>query len=146
MITLQNTVDVNVPVERAFDFVVNLENVPKWQPAVIETKRLTEGPTRVGSQFREVAKMMGRKVETVCTITSLEPASRVAFKGDSTGPFSYTTNYVFEARASGTRIVIDGAFEFRGWWRLLEPLVRGELRKESAGELVAMKAAMERSG
>ena len=126
-----------------FDFVVNVENAPKWQPAVLETTRVTPGPLRVGSQFREVAKMMGRRVTTVCEITELVPLERFAFSATSSGPFSYATTYAFEAKGESTRISIDGRFTLKGLWRFIEPLVKGEVTRESAAELLAMKAAIE---
>ena len=144
MITLRNELDVNRPAADVYDFLVNIENAPKWQPAVIETRRITEGPIRVGTQFREVAKVMGRRVETTCEITELVPLKCMAFRATSTGPFAYHTSYSLEDRGNSTRITIEGAFELKGLWRLLEPLVRGEVRKESAQELQVMKAAIER--
>ena len=144
MITLRNELDVNRSIDHVFNFIVNVENAPKWQPAVIETRRLTDGPIRVGSQFREVAKMMGRRVETVCEITALEPRVRVAFRGTSNGPISYATTYTLAQRGHGTRIVIEGSFELKGLWRFVERLLQSDIRKESAQELKAMQAALER--
>lgn len=46
MITLQETIDINRPVAEVYDYVVNVENAQKWQPAVTEVKRITEGPIR----------------------------------------------------------------------------------------------------
>lgn len=135
--------DVNRPISDVFQFVAHVENAPKWQPAVIETRRLTDGPVHVGTRFREVAKMMGRRVETVCEITELVPDRKLSWKATSTGPFSYQTSYTFTANGPATRIDIIGTFALRGLWRLLEPLVGGEVRKESAQELTAMKAAIE---
>jgi hypothetical protein len=146
VITLHGEVDVNRHAADVYDFIVNVENAPKWQPAVIETSRITDGPIRVGTQFREVAKMMGRRVETICEITDLQPSRRVAFRATSNGPLSYATSYLLEPQGDTTRVTIEGTFTFKGLWRLLEPLVRGEVRKESAQELLAMKAAIERRG
>ena len=143
MITLRNQLEINRPLAEVYDYIVNLENVPKWQPAVVETTRITEGPLHIGSQFREVAKFMGRQVNTICQITELEPMRRIAWRGTSSGPASYSATYDLEADGASTRVTIVGTFEFKGLWRLLEPFIRGEVRKESEGELRAMKAAVE---
>ena len=143
MVTLRNTLEVRRPVSAVYDFLVNLENVPKWQPAVIETKRVTEGPIRVGTQFREVAKLMGRRVEGLCEITQLEPGKTIAFHGTPHGPFSYEATYTLESLGDATRISIVGHFRFKGLWRLLQPLARVMLSMESAQELAAMKVAIE---
>jgi uncharacterized protein YndB with AHSA1/START domain len=143
MIALRHRVDIDRPVADVFDFVANVENAPKWQPAVIETKRITPDPIGLGSQFREVAKMLGRRVTTLCEITEFVPGKRLSFAATSTGPFSYATTYTFETTGATTRLGIDGTFRLSGIWRLLEPLVKREVRNESAGELKAMKAAIE---
>ena len=143
MITLRNQLDVNRPVAEVFDFIANVEGVPKWQPAVIESRRLSEGPLHIGSQFRETAKFMGRQISTICEITELEPMRRIAWRGTSSGPASYSAAYDLEADGTSTRITIHGTFEFKGLWKLLEPFIGAEVRKESQGELKAMKAAIE---
>lgn len=143
MITIAVSAEVARPVADVYDFIVNVENVPKWQPAVIESRRVTPGPVRVGAEFTEVAKLLGRRVETVCTFTELEPNRTIAFHATSSGPFSYDTRYTLEPAGSGTRIQIAGRFRFKGLWRLLEPILGGEVRKESAQEVQAMKAAIE---
>lgn len=39
MITLENTLEVQRTPKEVFAFLVTVENAPKWQPAVIQTKR-----------------------------------------------------------------------------------------------------------
>jgi hypothetical protein len=143
MIALKHEIDIDRRVSDVFQFVAHVENTPKWQPAVIESKRITTGPLRVGTQFQEVATVMGRRVTTVCEITEYVPDRKLAWRATSTGPFTYATTYTFTPAGNRTRIDITGTFSLRGLWRLLEPLVRGEVRKESAQELTAMKAAIE---
>ena len=143
MITLRETVEIDRPLEEVFNYVVNVENAPKWQPAVIEVKRITNGPIGVGTKFKEVAKMMGRRVDTICEITELETNKKFAFKGTSSGPFEYESTYTLEPKENGTSISIVGNFRTKGFWRLLEPFIKGEVAKESSQELAAMKEAIE---
>ena len=143
MITLQETIQIDRPVKEVYDYVVNVENTQKWQPAVIEVRRLTEGPIRVGTKFSEVAMMMRRRVHSTCEITQLEPNSTVAFKGTSDGPLEYQTTYTLVANGNATQLHIVGSFRTKGLWRLLEPLFGGEVRSQSRHELTAMKAMIE---
>jgi uncharacterized protein YndB with AHSA1/START domain len=143
MITLRETIDVKSPVEGVYNYLVNLENVQRWQPAVIEVTRLTEGPTRVGTRFREVVRFMGRRYTSICEIVELEPNKLFAFKASSDGPLEYHTKYTFEPADGGTRLEIVGSFQTKGLWRLAEPMMRGEIQKESQMELVAVKKAIE---
>jgi uncharacterized membrane protein len=143
MITLRESIEINRSVKEVYDYVVNVENAQKWQPAVIQVKRLTEGPTRVGTQFSEVAKMMGMRISTTCEITELEANKTIAFKATSSGPIEYETSYTFEPNGDRTRLNIHGTFRTKGFWKFLEPLFKAEIKKESQGELVAMKRMIE---
>ena len=143
MIRLQESIEINRPVKEVYDYIVNVENAQKWQPAVIEVKRVTEGPIRVGTQFREVAKMMGRQFNTICEITELEAEKRFAFKGTSSGPFEYEASYTLEPRGNATRLNIVGKMRTKGLWILLEPIFKGEVKKESRQEVLRMKSVIE---
>lgn len=143
MITLQETIEINRPVKEVYDYVVNVENAPKWQPAVIEVKRLTDGPIRVGTKFSEVAKMMGRRINATCEITELVPNKTFAFKGTSDGPMEYEATYILEPNGNATVLKITGIFRTKRFWRLLEPILKGEVRKESRQELITMKKVIE---
>jgi len=143
MITLEETIQIDRPVQEVYDYVVNVENTQKWQPAVIEVKRVTEGPIRVGTKFSEVAMMMRRRIHSTCEITQLEPNKTIAFKGTSDGPMEYQTTYTLVASNDATRLHIVGSFRTKGLWRLLEPILKGEVRSQSRHELTAMKAMIE---
>jgi hypothetical protein len=110
---------------------------------VIEVKRITEGPIRVGTQFSEVAKMMGLRINAICEITELESDKTMAFKGTSSGPFEYQASYTLEPIGNSTRLKIVGKMRAKGFWRLLEPILKGEVKKESWQELLAMKRVIE---
>ena len=142
MITLKESIEINRPVADVYNYVVNIDG-QKWQPAVIEVRKLTEGPVRVGSKFSEVAKMMGRRVNTTCEITALEPNKRISFRATSDGPVEYETTYTLEQNGNATRLNINGNFRTKGFWRLLEPMFKGEVKKESLQELTTMKRAIE---
>jgi len=188
MIVIKDSIEISRTPQQVYSYVVDLENVPRWQPAVIEVKRLTEGPTRVGSQFREVAKMMGRKIRTTCEIKRLDPGKLIAFGVKDTsknpypwkravrlslskpccsrvlganrfrqaqsdrvfrgalksdGPLEYETTYSLEPTAAGTRLNINGHFRTKGFLRLLEPIIKGQVRKESKEKLAKMKKVIE---
>ena len=143
MITLQESIEINRSVKEVYDYIVNVENAPKWQPAVIEVKRLTEGPIRVGTQFKEVAKMMGRQFNTICEITELEVERRFAFKGTSSGPFDYEALYTLEPTGNATRLNIVGKMRAKGLWKFLEPIFKAEVKKESRQEVLRMKSVIE---
>ena len=46
--------------EEAFDFLVNLENEPRWNPWAIKAVKLSEGPVHEGTVFRATYKRLAR--------------------------------------------------------------------------------------
>jgi uncharacterized protein YndB with AHSA1/START domain len=46
--TFENTVLIARPIEDVFGFLSDLENVPKWNYAIVETRKISEGPVAWG--------------------------------------------------------------------------------------------------
>jgi hypothetical protein len=57
MATFENTVMIGRSIEVVFAFLCDLENVPKWNYAIDETRTVSEGPTGVGTTF--MSAMLG---------------------------------------------------------------------------------------
>jgi Polyketide cyclase / dehydrase and lipid transport len=45
--TFENTVMIARPIEDVFAFLSDLENIPKWNYAIVETRKISEGPIGV---------------------------------------------------------------------------------------------------
>jgi uncharacterized protein YndB with AHSA1/START domain len=69
---IEESVQINRPVEEVYEFVANPENLPKWTGTVIETRKDTPGPLLEGSTFTSVAKFLGRRVESPFEVTAPE--------------------------------------------------------------------------
>ena len=54
MATFENTVVITRPIEEVFAFLSDLENVPKWNYAIVETRKVSEGPVGQGTVYRQV--------------------------------------------------------------------------------------------
>ncbi len=54
MIGFEVTVDVDRHIDEVFAFVVDFENMPRWNSFVRRVERLTGGPITVGTRFHQV--------------------------------------------------------------------------------------------
>ena len=52
MTTFENTVLIARPIEDVFAFLSDLENVPKWNYSIVETRKVSEGPIGVGTTYQ----------------------------------------------------------------------------------------------
>lgn len=64
---------INRPVGEVFARWADLGRAPEWAAAVIERRKLTEGPVGVGTKYRAVDQFLGRRIEFTLEITEYEP-------------------------------------------------------------------------
>ena len=86
-----NAVTIERPVHDVFAFVADPVNVPKWNYAIVETRKTSDGPVGVGTTYRQTRSLPTRSEETI-RITELVPDRRFALRGDL-GPFAGTLSY-----------------------------------------------------
>jgi hypothetical protein len=61
--TFKNTVTIRRSVEDVFSFLADLENVPKWNYAIVETRKVSAGPVGVGTIYQQVRSVPSRSEE-----------------------------------------------------------------------------------
>jgi uncharacterized protein YndB with AHSA1/START domain len=138
-----NAVTIERPVHEVFAFVADPENVPKWNYAIVETRKTSEGPVAVGSTYRQV-RSLPRKSEETVRVTELVPDHRFTLRGDL-GPFTGTLSYEFEDLGASTRLTNTASLEGRGVMKLAAPLATGRVRDAVAANLGALKDLLEGS-
>jgi carbon monoxide dehydrogenase subunit G len=143
MFKLSETIDVAAPPQAAFDWVVDVDNIARWQSGVFASQMLTPPPARVGTRFTETLKLMGLKLTSVCEVTELTAPKTYAFNAQGS-QMDYTARFDFApAPGGGTRITHQATIAMRGLWKLIEPMVRAEGSKEIKEEFRKLKSAME---
>jgi hypothetical protein len=115
---------VRRPVEEVFDFVGThyFENHPRWEREVIEVRKVTDGPIRVGSRGIMVREEWGRRSEAPLEISAFEPRRTIAFRhlGD---PMLFKLALVMApAGATSTDLRVHVQIGLHGRYRLLTPM------------------------
>ncbi|MEX0698176.1 MAG: SRPBCC family protein [Acidimicrobiia bacterium] len=143
----QSEIVINRPVKEVFEYITTFENFPKWSETH-SVKVLTNGTVGVGTRLLiEMGKgpMKSRnEFDTVewekdrtWAFKTVSPASSVVWDG----------SFDFEpVGPASTRVRADGQVSLKGWRRLLEPVIRGELQKGEQGELETVKRLIEGTG
>ena len=138
----------DLPPARVFAPLADLDSMAKWMPGFVRVERLTEGPLRVGSQYRETRKTMGHQATEHFEVTALDPPRRLALRVDGTKGSSRRGEYLFEyalaPSGGGTDLILTG--EIRGLGRFAEFLGRifaGPMKKVIAKDLDSLKAHLE---
>jgi uncharacterized protein YndB with AHSA1/START domain len=142
MATLQNTVTIRRPVEDVFAFLADFENIPRWNYAILETRKLSPGPVGVGTAYRQI-RSIPRRSEEGFEVTAFEPAGHLEIHGDI-GPFTATIAYQLAPTGDGTRLTNAVDLEpSSGALRLLAPLATSRVKTAVAANLDTLKQILE---
>jgi hypothetical protein len=143
MIVYDGDTVINRPVAEVFEYATTFENFPEWSDTTSVT-RLTNGAAGPGTRLRlDMGKGPMRSKIDFDTV-GWEQDRSWAFKTVSSGPIVWDGMYGFEPMGpSTTKVTASGQVTLRGWRRVLEPLVRAELRKGEQAELETLKQLLE---
>ena len=142
MATFENTVMIRRPIEEVFGFLAQFENVPKWNYAIVETRKVSEGPVGVGTIYHQVRSVPSRSEERF-EVTVYNPPRHLEVQGQL-GPFPSRLSYALDALPEGTRVTNTAELELRGPGRLLGRVAVPRVRDAVAANLRKLKEVLER--
>ena len=137
----ENSITINRQPHEVFDFLSHFENVPKWNYAIVETHKLSEGPVAVGTRYRQTRSLPSTSEETL-EVTEFEPDRKLAIYG-GLGPFEGTLAYRLEPTEGGTRLTNSAVLEGHGLMKVAAPLATGRVREAVAANLNKLKEILE---
>jgi uncharacterized protein YndB with AHSA1/START domain len=143
---VEESVEINRPVEEVFSYVSTLESQPEWAGPALEVRKDTPGPLKEGDTFTYVAQFLGRRFETPFQVTSIEPNRQFSYHATG-GPLpDQQWTYTWEEVSGGTRYtqVVEG--EPRGFFRLADPLLERALKRQFRADLETLKDMLEARG
>jgi uncharacterized protein YndB with AHSA1/START domain len=141
MATFENTVMIARPIQDVFAFLSDLENIPKWNYAIVETRKVSEGPVGVGTVYHQVRSVPSRSEERL-EITTYDPPRQLGLRG-RLGPFVSRLFYALDAAPEGTRVTNRVELELGGPGRLLGRVAVPRVRDAVATNLRKLKELLE---
>lgn len=106
MINLSVSAMVYRPIRQVFEYVSTPENDFQWQYGTLATARLSEEAGALGSFFRNIANLMGRRVVSTYEVTEFVPDKKYGITSRS-GPLQSQTSYTFEMENGSTKITVS---------------------------------------
>jgi Polyketide cyclase / dehydrase and lipid transport len=146
IVEVRTSVVILRPPVEVFAFVSNAENDVHWRSEVISMKNETSEPSGTGTRTVEVAKILGKQLETTTEIVEFVPAVRMSRRTVS-GPTPVSTSREVIAVEGGTRFTyelradVGAVFVFR----LLRPAVQWWTQRKIEGYMATLKQVMEAS-
>jgi uncharacterized membrane protein len=142
MATIDISILINRPVEEVFAFLSNPENGPKWSSGGSEVTITSAGPIGVGTTYRTVRTVLGRRIESENVFTAYEPNRSYATKSTA-GPVPVESRVTFERAEGGTRVSATLVGEPGGFFKLAEPLLVSMIKRQFDADLANLKDLME---
>jgi uncharacterized protein YndB with AHSA1/START domain len=139
--TFENTVLIGRSIEDVFGFFSDLENIPRWSYAIVQTRKISEGPVGVGTTYQQVRSVPSRSEERL-EITTYNPPHQLEIRGQL-GPFASRLLYALDATPEGTRVTNTVELELGGPGRLLGRVAVPRVREAVAANLRKLKELLE---
>ncbi len=140
---VEESVEINRPVEEVFSYVANPENLPEWSSIVLEVRKESQGEPKGGDHFTSVGKFLGRRFETSFEVVSYEPPRRSSHRSTG-GPFEQEWTRTFEETAGGgTRLTQVAEGEPGRFFRLAGPMLEMAGRRQFRADLSTLKDLLE---
>jgi uncharacterized protein YndB with AHSA1/START domain len=137
-----NTVTINRPRSEVFAYLADFEKVPRWNYAIEQTRKITDGPVGVGSRYHQTRTLPRRADETFEVVT-FEPEHTIVVRGDL-GPFHGDIAYVLESSGGATTLTNTMFLTASGPLRVVAPLASSRIKAAVAGNLDVLRQILER--
>ena len=136
-----NTVTIDRSPADVFAFLSRFENLPLWNYAISDTRRVGAGPIGVGDRYIQTRTVPRPATETF-VVTGLEPDRAVAIRG-TLGPFDADSRY--ELLGDGDRTVLTNTMRLEpsGALRVVASLAGPQVRAAVAANLARLKHILE---
>ena len=143
MINLDFGVLIDRPMKDVFAFVSNPNNMSKWNSAIVSLEQATPGKMDLGSKFKTVGEMMGRRIEGEMQITIYEPDTKCGFQLQA-GPMLVNLTLSFKTVGTGTKINLNAQGNPGGIFKLAEGVMAGQVKSMMEGNLARLKTVLEK--
>ena len=123
---------VSPPAADAFKYIAEFENTAEWDPGIAESRKLTDGPVRVGSQFDVVALFRRKRQRFRYTVTELDDGRRIVLEGVGAKATSVDAITV-DTTDSGSRISFYGRYPAQGVAPARRATAQADAREDRRG-------------
>ena len=127
MITFEEVGKINAPIETVFAYISDISKIPDWRTDVPGISKLS-GPVLVGTTFMEDVNFMGKK-QLLMKVVEYVPNRKLVIEAQSGMALLPTQSFTFSPEGNGTKIHLQVTMRTSGFFRLMEPLLAGPLKK-----------------
>jgi uncharacterized membrane protein len=143
MIRVEHSVVIQRPAKVVGDYLADIERQTEWTD-MTASRRLSDGPSALGTRAYAEVAFGPLKLGWTWQYTTFDLERELAFETVSGGPLGMDGRYRLTPQGpDATQLDAIVEVKTRGLLRLLEPILRGEVTRNEAGELDRVKAILE---
>jgi hypothetical protein len=135
---------INLPAEKIFDYMTDVENWVEWSSVVIAVRKTAPGIISVGVTWRSTTRFLGRWLETTYELVEYEPSHFFTLKSIS-GLCPAIFSFKLEAVECGrTNVSVEAVIShIEGFLRLEDSVVISAVRRQMEGDLQTLRDILE---
>ena len=104
LMRVEESIEINRPLEYIFTYVSDVGNFPEWMAHTLEVRKDAAGPPQQGDRFTVAIKSVGHRFETPYERTTFEPTRRYTDRAVGGPVPNQQWDYTFQEVAGGTRL------------------------------------------
>jgi carbon monoxide dehydrogenase subunit G len=144
MINIDLSTLVDKPIKDVFTFIGNLNNMPKWNTTVMGVEQITPGDVGVGTKFKSVGKMLGRRIKGEMQVTAYEPDTKFGVQMNA-GPALVNMTLGFKTVGTSTEVRLNAQGNPGGLFKLAEPVMQRRVKSIMEENLARLRSQLEKS-
>jgi hypothetical protein len=142
MAKITGEIIIDRPVGQVYDFVADETNEPKYNPDLLRSEKVTDGPIGVGTRFAAQHASVGHPVDMIVEVTGYDRPRRFASR-TTMGWAEVRGELTFDAAETGTRMRWAWDVQPKGLARVLTPVVVIVGRRQEQAVWTGLKRHLE---
>ena len=142
MARIEESVEINSPVDKVFVYTTQAESWPKWQSFITAAEQTSQWDVDVGTTFKGTNKMMGLSLKWDAKATEYE-LNRKWAKNITCGSMTVKEHVTYDPIEEGTKFTILYDMKVGGFLKLFSPIVVSSMCKETKKSLSNLKNILE---
>lgn len=143
-VTTESSVVINRPIQDVFDTATCMESCINWWTIIKEAKKVTPGPTQIGTEYVHTGKFMGISVQTHPVVSAIEAPHHFAYRSSTAGA-DMDVSFDFAEVDGGTKMTIKMVAQPLGnrVSQALLPVLVNAAQRQFSNDMQGLKALME---
>lgn len=138
---ITQTITIDVPPSKVFDFISNFENNPKWQNGMKSCKIIDNQPLGIGQTYDQIAEFLGKTIVSTFQVIEFDPGHLVkATTIKSSFPITFTRIVEGDSTSHVTAIV-EG--DSKGFFKIFSPIMTWMVKSSIKKDYERLKVLLE---